>query len=90
MGADQDLEMLRDAYSGWARGDFSRVEMWDPGVEFVVAGVESRTYIGPEGVREGWFDFPRIAPARPRRADHRENGREDTPLLHGYSPMTRR
>ena len=31
--------------------------MWDPEVEFVVAGVESRTYTGPEGVREGWFDF---------------------------------
>ena len=57
MGADQDLEMLRDAYSGWARGDFSRGDMWDPGVEFIVTGIESRTYKGPEGVRQGWFDF---------------------------------
>lgn len=31
--------------------------MWDPDVQFVIAGVESRTYAGPRGVREGWFDF---------------------------------
>jgi ketosteroid isomerase-like protein len=54
---DRDLELLRAAYADWARGDFTRGDMWDPEVEFVVAGVESRTYVGPEGVREGWFDF---------------------------------
>src|SRR5262245_60362936 len=31
--------------------------MWDPDVEFAITGVESRTYTGPKGVREGWFDF---------------------------------
>ena len=54
---ERDLQLLRDAYADWGRGDFSRPYMWDPKVEFVVAGVESRTYTGPEGVREGWFDF---------------------------------
>jgi ketosteroid isomerase-like protein len=53
----RDLELLRAAYGEWARGDFSRADMWDQEVEFVIAGVESRTYTGPEGVREGWFDF---------------------------------
>jgi ketosteroid isomerase-like protein len=57
MGSERDLEVLRAAYADWARGDFTRGDMWDPRVEFVVAGVESRTYTGPEGVREGWFDF---------------------------------
>jgi ketosteroid isomerase-like protein len=57
VGNERDLELLRDAYSGWARGDFSRPDMWDSEVEFVIAGVESRTYTGPQGVREGWFDF---------------------------------
>jgi ketosteroid isomerase-like protein len=55
--AERDLDLLRDAYADWARGDFSRIDMWDPEVEFIVAGVESRTYTGPDGVREGWFDF---------------------------------
>lgn len=57
MDRERDLELLRDAYSDWARGDFSRSDMWSPEVEFVIAGVESRTYSGVKGVREGWFDF---------------------------------
>lgn len=57
MTREHDLDVIRGAYSDWERGDFTRGDMWDPEVEFVVAGVESRTYIGPEGVREGWFDF---------------------------------
>jgi ketosteroid isomerase-like protein len=57
VGNERDLEVLRDAYSGWARGDFSEARMWDPEVEFITAGVEPGTYSGPDGVRQGWFDF---------------------------------
>ena len=31
--------------------------MWDPEVEFITAGLEPRMYFGPDGVKEGWFDF---------------------------------
>ena len=57
MDRERDLELLRCVYSDWARGDFSRIDMWDINVEFVTAGIEPRTYTGPNGVREGWFDF---------------------------------
>jgi ketosteroid isomerase-like protein len=57
MGAEQDIEMLRRAYSSWARGEFTGPDVWDPEVEFVITGVERRTYTGVEGVTEGWFDF---------------------------------
>ena len=57
MDRERDLELLRCVYSDWARGDFSRIDMWDTNVEFVTAGIEPRTYTGPNGVREGWFDF---------------------------------
>jgi hypothetical protein len=31
--------------------------MFTADAEFVVAGPEPRTYVGREGVRQGWFDF---------------------------------
>ena len=49
--------MLRDAYSEWARGQFTRADMFTENVEFVLSGPEPRTYLGPEGVREGWSDW---------------------------------
>jgi ketosteroid isomerase-like protein len=57
VGSERDLELLRRVYSEWARGDFSGVDIWDANVKFITAGIEPRTYLGPDGVREGWFDF---------------------------------
>jgi ketosteroid isomerase-like protein len=54
---DSDLELLRECFAEWGRGDFTRDEMFDPEAEFIVGGVEARTYRGREGVRQGWFDF---------------------------------
>jgi ketosteroid isomerase-like protein len=31
--------------------------MFSADTEFVLTGPEPRTYVGPEGVREGWSDF---------------------------------
>jgi ketosteroid isomerase-like protein len=53
----RDIEALRGAYGQWARGDFTSADMFTTDAEFVVAGPDPRTYVGHEGVRDGWFDF---------------------------------
>jgi ketosteroid isomerase-like protein len=57
VGNERDLELLRGAYAEWGRGDFTHDYMWDPETQFIISGVEQRTYVGPGGVKEGWFDF---------------------------------
>jgi ketosteroid isomerase-like protein len=57
MSDDANIELLRDIYGDWARGEFKRADIFDAEVEFVTSGVDSRTYHGVEGVVEGWFDF---------------------------------
>jgi ketosteroid isomerase-like protein len=59
MGDDENIRFLRDVYAEWGRGEFTRADMFDPQVEFVQAGIEPRTYHGPEGVTEGWYDWLR-------------------------------
>lgn len=57
MSHDQDVQFLRDVYAAWARGDFSRTDMFDPQIEFVTDAPERRTYHGHEGMRQAWSDF---------------------------------
>ena len=54
MSEDRDADFLREVYSQWGRGDFSRDDMFDPEVEFVMDLPERRTYHGYAGrVRPG-------------------------------------
>jgi ketosteroid isomerase-like protein len=57
MNEDANQELLRSVYAEWGRGEFKRIDIFDPDVEFVTGGLEPRTHRGPEGVVEGWFDF---------------------------------
>ena len=57
MSDDPNLKLLRNTYAEWGRGEFKRVDMFDPDVEFVQGGIEPQTYRGPDGVREGWFQW---------------------------------
>jgi ketosteroid isomerase-like protein len=53
----RDIDVLHGAYAEWAHGDFTSADVFTADAEFVVSGPEPRTYIGREGVRDGWFDF---------------------------------
>jgi ketosteroid isomerase-like protein len=44
MTDDANLELLRDLYADWARGDFRRTDVFDPRVEFVTDYPERETY----------------------------------------------
>jgi len=55
--SERDVRLLRDAYARWGRGDFTDADIWHPEVQFVITGVEARTYTGPQGVKVGWYDF---------------------------------
>ncbi len=57
MTAAADIEFLRDVYAAWARGDYTRDDLFDPDVEFVTDFPERRVYHGALGVRQGWADF---------------------------------
>jgi ketosteroid isomerase-like protein len=57
MSEDPNVVFLQEIYAGWAVGDFTRADMFDPNVEFVTGGLEPRLLHGPAGVVEGWFDF---------------------------------
>jgi ketosteroid isomerase-like protein len=57
MGEQQDFELLREAFGEWGRGEFTRVDMFQPDAELVIAGPDPRSYHGREGVRQGWLDF---------------------------------
>jgi hypothetical protein len=57
MSDDPNIEILRDIYAQWERGDFKSAEMFDPDVEFVQSGIAAETFLGPDGVREGWYGW---------------------------------
>jgi ketosteroid isomerase-like protein len=57
VGGPSDLELLKRAFTAWGRGDFTNADFFAPDIEFVTAGIDERTYLGHEGVREGWYDF---------------------------------
>jgi hypothetical protein len=91
----RDIEVLDGAYAEWARGDFTRWDMFTEDAEFVVAGPEPRTYVGRDGVRQGTCDARRQNRAfrdvlEPRRSAR--GGRPGGGLTSSgrYSPMTLR
>jgi ketosteroid isomerase-like protein len=57
MPDDPNVVLLEDVYAAWARGDFTRNDMFVADVEFVTDFPERMTYHGHEGVQHGWFDF---------------------------------
>jgi ketosteroid isomerase-like protein len=69
--SQQDVELVRPIYEGWARGDFSETGVFDPEVEFVMSdwphpgsarGVDGMNRMW-QGVLSAWEDF-RAEPVR--------------------------
>jgi ketosteroid isomerase-like protein len=54
MSDDADLQLLREVYAEWARGNYSRTDVFDPEIEFIADYPERGTYHGLEGLRQGW------------------------------------
>jgi ketosteroid isomerase-like protein len=57
MGSDPNIDRLEQIYAEWARGDFTRNDLFATDVEFVTDFPERVTYHGHDGLRRGWFDF---------------------------------
>jgi len=58
MSAERDLDLLRETYAAWARGDFTREDVFDPEVEFGADAWVGMTHTtGPPGMRESWYEF---------------------------------
>lgn len=51
-----NLDVLQAVYAEWARGDYSRIEVFAPDVEFVYSSdfPEPAVFHGHAGVYEGW------------------------------------
>ena len=50
------LDLLRGVYAEWARGDYSRIDVFAPDVEFVYSAdfPEPAVFRGHAGVYDGW------------------------------------
>jgi ketosteroid isomerase-like protein len=57
MADDPNVELLESVYAAWARGDFTRNDMFAADAKFVTDFPERITYHGYEGMQRGWFDF---------------------------------
>ncbi len=57
MAGDPNIELLEQIIAEWARGDFTRNDVFATDVEFVTDFPERLTYRGHEGLQHGWFDF---------------------------------
>jgi ketosteroid isomerase-like protein len=57
MGEHEDIEFLRGVYAGWERGDFTKIEMFAPDLEFVTDYPERSSYHGVAGLVQGWRYF---------------------------------
>jgi ketosteroid isomerase-like protein len=54
MGHDPNIELLKSIYADWARGEYWRLDIFDPAIDFVTDYPEKRSYHGPDGITEGW------------------------------------
>lgn len=57
MSESTDIEFLRSVYADWARGNYTRGDLFDADVEFVTDFPEQGVFRGPESVSHGWGDF---------------------------------
>ena len=56
--ASANLDLVRAAYAGWERGDYSSAEWADPEIELVIAdGPAPGTWRGFAGLAQGWRGF---------------------------------
>jgi ketosteroid isomerase-like protein len=53
--AEDNVEIVRGVYEGWARGDFSNVDAFDPEIEFEMADWPHQTKVtGIDAMWETW------------------------------------
>jgi ketosteroid isomerase-like protein len=50
--SDENVEIVRRVYDGWARGDFSNVDDFDPDIEFAMADWPHQTTV--RGIPQMW------------------------------------
>jgi ketosteroid isomerase-like protein len=56
--SQENVELVRSAFAGWERGDYSPADWHHSDVEFVMAdGPNPGRWTGSDGVGEGWGDF---------------------------------
>ena len=57
---EEYVETVRGVHEAWARGDFSRVDIFDPEIEFeTIPGVGHGVYHGLEEMGRAWADILR-------------------------------
>ena len=58
--SEENVEIVREIYRAWSRGDFSSAEWADPDIVFVFhsrRGAPEQIFRGPEAMREAWSEW---------------------------------
>ena len=56
---DRNVQIVKEIYDAWERGDFSSVDWADPEVEFLIPGVDQRPQRGIEAMAGAWAQWLR-------------------------------
>jgi ketosteroid isomerase-like protein len=58
--SEENVEIAREIYRAWERGDFSSVEWADPDIEFMLgSGADEAVHRGTEAIGQAWAEWLR-------------------------------
>ncbi len=82
----QNLDFVRSIYDAWGRGDFSSADWADPAIEYVLGDAFGGTWVGVQGMNEGFRDWIHVWQDWTVTAeDYRELDGERVLVLYGSS-----
>jgi ketosteroid isomerase-like protein len=55
--SEANVQIAREIYGAWGRGDFSTVDWADPEIEFTLPGPDPRVYRGIESMGRVWAEW---------------------------------
>jgi ketosteroid isomerase-like protein len=55
--SEANIEVVREIFSAWERGDFSTADWADPEIEFRLPGPDPRVYRGIESMGRAWAEW---------------------------------
>jgi ketosteroid isomerase-like protein len=55
--SDANLEVVKQIFRDWARGDFSSADWADPQIEFRIPGPDSHVHHGVESMGRAWAEW---------------------------------